>query len=319
MGTTVDKEILIIYFATFRGYNIFGINNGKHNKAFRVCASFAAGRITCHLQGVIMGVGSMFSRRWAIAVAALCLSFMLEAGSAQAFENLEKNSRGTDVLQVQKQLQFLGYKIAKLDGNFDNTTYRAVMAFQRDQKIKITGVVDNKTFNAIQVARRKANLEGRAENTGGSMVGEGIEDSWQAMQGHGIKVPESQPFLARTQVPQLLTTAKKYIGVPYQFGGDTPKAFDCSGYLQYVFAQNGMKLPRTADLQYKLGKSMSAGNLEAGDLVFFTTYEPGASHCGIYLGQGEFIHASSSKGVRIDKLNDSYWKTKYYGGKHIVK
>lgn len=266
-----------------------------------------------------MGGTKVFFRRYMVIGVALCLSFMLEAGTAQAFENLQKQSRGPEVLQVQKQLQFLGYKIDKLDGSFDNTTYRAVMAFQRDQKIKITGVVDRKTFNAIQVARRNANLAGEIENIGGSMAGEGIEDSWEAMQGQGIKVPESQPFLARNQVPQLLTTARKYIGVPYQFGGDTPKAFDCSGYLQYVFAQNGMKLPRTADLQYRLGKSMSAGKLEAGDLVFFTTYEPGASHCGIYLGQGEFIHASSSKGVRIDKLNDSYWKTKYYGGKHIVK
>lgn len=266
-----------------------------------------------------MGFGKLLSGRWAYVGAVLCLSLTLEMGTAYAFQDLQKDSKGAEVLQVQKQLQFLGYNVGSLDGSFGNTTYRAVMAFQRDQKIKITGIVDRKTFNAIQVARRNANLAGRAESVGGSMAGEGIDDSWESMRGKGTKVPESQPFLARNQVPKLLTTARKYIGVPYQFGGDTPKAFDCSGYLQYVFAQNGMKLPRTADLQYKLGQSMSAGKLEAGDLVFFTTYEPGASHCGIYLGQGEFIHASSSKGVRIDKLNDSYWKTKYYGGKHIVK
>ena len=89
--------------------------------------------------------------------------------------------------------------------------------------------------------------------------------------------------------------------------------------MQYLFAMHGMNLPRTADLQFKLVRIVPASRLEAGDLVFFSTYEPGASHCGIYLGNGEFIHASSSKGVRVDKLNDDYWKAKYYGGKHIVK
>lgn len=256
-------------------------------------------------------------------IAALAGMFVMSSvtNTAYAFDDLKKESSGPEVLQVQKQLQFLGYKISQLTGDFDNSTYRAVIAFQRDHDIKITGVVDKKTYNAIQVARRDANLEGKEESLGGAMAGADT-GSWEDLQGKsgkGTKVPESQPFLARSQVSQIISTAKKYIGVPYKFGGNTPKAFDCSGYVQYVFAQNGMDLPRTSDDQYKLGKSMSAGKLEAGDLVFFTTYEAGASHCGIYLGKGQFIHASSSKGVRIDKLNDDYWKSKYYGGKHIVK
>ena len=250
----------------------------------------------------------------------VCIAWLAWPGYGLAFNSLQKNSQGAEVLQVQKQLQFLGYKISQLTGEYDNSTYRAVMAFQRDQKIKITGVVDSKTYNAIQVARRKANLEGKEEAAGGSMSGEDSQDSsWQSVKGSYAKVPESQPFLSRSQVSSVISTAKKYIGVPYRFGGTTPKAFDCSGYLQYVFAQNGMSLPRTADQQYKLGKKSTVANLEEGDLVFFTTYEAGASHCGIYLGKGEFIHVSSSKGVRIDRLNDSYWRTKYYGGKHIVK
>ena len=220
-------------------------------------------------------------------------------------------------MQVQKCLKALGYSIPELDGIFGNSTYRAVMAFQRSNKI--TGVVDKKTYNALQVARRNFELNGGLEKEAAGAGSTDDGDSWQAMKGSAVNVPESQPFLLRDNVPNVIRTARQYIGVPYKFGGDTPKAFDCSGYLQYVFARHGMKLPRTADLQFKLGRSVPSSRLEAGDLVFFSTYEPGASHCGIYLGNGEFIHASSSKGVRVDKLNDDYWKAKYYGGKHIVK
>ena len=108
--------------------------------------------------------------------------------------------------------------------------------------------------------------------------------------------------------------------MPYSFGGATPKAFDCSGDLQYVFGKNGISIPRLADDQYRLGlRTTSKSQLEPGDLVFFTTYEPGPSHCGIYLGNDQFIHASSSRGVRIDSLSNSYWQPRYIGGKHIIK
>jgi len=132
-------------------------------------------------------------------------------------------------------------------------------------------------------------------------------------------VPYGRQFLSKKEVPGIIATAKDYIGVPYVFGGDTPAGFDCSGYLEYVFAKHGIRIPRTADEQYKLGKLVEPDDLEAGDLVFFTTYEPGASHCGIYLGNGNFIHASTSRGIRVDNLDNTYWASRYYGGKHIVK
>jgi len=121
-----------------------------------------------------------------------------------------------------------------------------------------------------------------------------------------------------SKVGKITDTALKLVGVPYKWGGVTPKGFDCSGLIWYVFDKNSIHLPRTADVQYQAGKIVARNNLQQGDLVFFTTYEPGASHSGIYLGKGNFIHASSSRGVMISNLADSYWKTKYFGGRRMI-
>ena len=138
--------------------------------------------------------------------------------------------------------------------------------------------------------------------------------------GYPASCTERQAHPPASKVSDVIKTAKAYMGTPYVFGGATPKGFDCSGYLQYVFQKQGIAIPRTADEQYKLGlRTKSAKELVPGDLVFFETYEKGASHCGIYLGKGEFIHASTSKGVRIDTLSNDYWKPRFLGGKHIVK
>ena len=121
-----------------------------------------------------------------------------------------------------------------------------------------------------------------------------------------------------TKASAVISTAKSFMGVPYVWGGTTPSGFDCSGYIQYVLGKNGISVPRTAAEQYKVGTSVSKSNLRTGDLVFFTTYKEGPSHLGFYLGEGKFIHASSSKGVTISSLSSDYYSSRYIGAKSCL-
>ena len=116
----------------------------------------------------------------------------------------------------------------------------------------------------------------------------------------------------------LLQSCRSHLGTPYVWGGELPGGFDCSGYVQYVWAQHGYKIPRTADIQYEVGSAVKRGQEKPGDLVFFETYAPGASHVGVYLGRGYFIHASSSRGVTIDRLATDFFAQRYLGAKRTA-
>ncbi|MGA9227021.1 MAG: LysM peptidoglycan-binding domain-containing protein [Mesobacillus sp.] len=120
-------------------------------------------------------------------------------------------------------------------------------------------------------------------------------------------------YSTASKVNALITEAKKYIGVPYVWAGSTPSGFDCSGYLNYVYAKVGITVPRTVETIWNATKPVSS--LRAGDLVFFETYKIGPSHAGIYIGNNKFIHAGTSRGVEISDMNNTYWKPRYLGAK----
>ncbi len=114
----------------------------------------------------------------------------------------------------------------------------------------------------------------------------------------------------------LIENAQALAGRPYRFGGTTPAGFDCSGYTQYVFGSVGIHIPRTADAQFAAGRKV-AGDPLPGDLVFFQTYDYGASHVALYLGGGHFINAIGSNVHEAD-FNSPYFRGRYIGARRFL-
>jgi hypothetical protein len=113
-------------------------------------------------------------------------------------------------------------------------------------------------------------------------------------------------------------TALGLRGSPYRNGGVDPSGFDCSGFVWYVLAQHGIQVARTVSEQFREGFDVAADALEPGDLLFFSTDAPGASHVGMAIGGDQFVHAPSSRGiVRVERLSAAYWSSRYVGAKRM--
>lgn len=140
----------------------------------------------------------------------------------------------------------------------------------------------------------------------------------------------TEPDALRRDRPDLLTHrfdgraiaqfAMGFRGVPYRLGGSDPAGFDCSGLVQYVFAQYGVAVPRVVEQQWEIGDKVKPSKIEPGDLIFFNTKKrgDGASHVAIAIGGDSFVHAPNSTGVvRIETLGSSYWGSRYIGARRI--
>lgn len=114
------------------------------------------------------------------------------------------------------------------------------------------------------------------------------------------------------------STALSLRGAPYRNGGSDPQGFDCSGLVHYVFTQHGVPMPRDVRQQFGVGQPVDPRALEPGDLVFFSTVAPGASHVGIAIGGDQFVHAPSGNGVvRVEHLSSRYWVDRFVGAKRV--
>jgi len=123
------------------------------------------------------------------------------------------------------------------------------------------------------------------------------------------------------QAAVMLAAARAQVGARYAWGGISPATgFDCSGFMFYVASQIGITLPRSSLEQFQVGVPVQRADLQAGDLVFFTTYAPGATHSGMFDGNGSFIHSGSeSTGVHITSLSQAYWAQRYIGARRVIR
>jgi cell wall-associated NlpC family hydrolase len=134
----------------------------------------------------------------------------------------------------------------------------------------------------------------------------------------GSRPPETSPLLPGAPGPLSVQIALQYAGAPYEYGGQAPDGFDCSGFVYYVLSRAGRTVPRDLAGQYSAGPHPQ-GPLQSGDLVFFQdTYEYGLSHVGIYMGGGQFIHAlDEARGVAVSSLDEAFYSTHWYGATRL--
>lgn len=119
----------------------------------------------------------------------------------------------------------------------------------------------------------------------------------------------------------VVVQALSLLGTPYRFGGGSPQTgFDCSGLVRHVFGPVlGWELPRRSEEMRGVGRAVTRGELQPGDLVFFNTLRRAFSHVAIYIGEGRFVHAPAKSGrVRVEGLDDHYWTTRFDGARRVL-
>lgn len=172
---------------------------------------------------------------------------------------------------------------------------------------------------SVSTIKSANNIKGNNIRSGQIIVLPGAKMNYRVNKSSSPQTSKQHPSEKRAKL-SIIETAKQYLGAPYKFGGYSFKTgIDCSGFVKKIFSQFNVDLPRTArDMYYRAGTRVAKSQLQTGDLVFFTTYAKYPSHIGIYMGNGQFIHASSgARKVSITSLNKDYYRKRYIGAKRI--
>ena len=213
--------------------------------------------------------------------------FFSTAAMANPSELVKEGMTGEKVAKVQMLLRENGFYDGAVDGRFGPATKEAVVEFQIAYQLSPDGVVGADTLNSLRNSDPQVSRASRSINRNGK---------------------------------EIAAFAMKFLNTSYIWGGSHPGGFDCSGYIYYIFQQHNIDLPRMADEQFDVGIPIKKNQLLEGDLVYFSTYEPGPSHVGIYIGANKFIHASSAaEKVTITPLDKPYYAERYLGARRIVR
>jgi cell wall-associated NlpC family hydrolase len=150
------------------------------------------------------------------------------------------------------------------------------------------------------------------------LVAEGLADSFWIVGPEDYALARAGTEGDRLLREEIVRTARGFIGLPYQWGGDSPEGgFDCSGLVMVSYRMNGLTIPRSSREQFRRGREVSKQGLKKGDLVFFAIRSGRkVSHVGLYAGDGTFIHApGAGKGIRVDSLSNPYFRRRYVGAR----
>lgn len=214
----------------------------------------------------------------------LLLVFLsIQPAFASSNTSLKNGMDGSTVSKLQKDLKTLGYMSISPTGYFGDITEAAVIKFQKKNGMTPDGIAGAQTLAKLD------KLSGRT--------------------------------VAASRGASLIDYAKRFLGVDYVWGGTTPKGFDCSGFVRYVFGRFGITLNRVASDQAKQGTTVKKANLRPGDLVFFDTNGGlnHINHVGLYIGGGRFIQASSgSSGVIISSISGGFYSKAFMTAKRIL-
>lgn len=239
-------------------------------------------------------------------------------------ETVYPGMHGEDVKIVQDSLAFLGYYEGSVDGIYGPMTEQALELAQEKHDISLMDQVTQESLRALYEETEEneqhedddsssSSSESKKEKNNEKRKEEINEQDEQDVE-QEIKVMEKE---ASPNTSDMIQTARSFIGTPYEWGGESPGGFDCSGFIQFVYNTEDITIPRTVRETWNFGQPVDSPSV--GDLVFFETYQPGPSHMGIYLGNNQFIHAGESRGVEISDLDNSYWEPRYIGAKRITQ
>lgn len=282
---------------------------GEHNEAVRILQKklkslqFYNDEIDGHYNILTEYALKKFQEEHGIVVSGVAnqetIELVLKAELDKQLEVLEKLPDEIDpdndrehIKVVQGILYYFGYYNGEIDGLYGPLTKRAVKIADKRHDLNLAEKLTKRSLQQIVSESKEA-------------ITPPIKEVKKEVK--NIKVINKHT--------NIIQQAKTLLGSPYHWGGTSPRGFDCSGFIYYLYKNINMTVPRSVTDLWNFSTPVNKPSV--GDLVFFQTYKAGPSHVGIYLGNNQFIHAGVTKGVSIANINDQYWRTRYLGAKRI--